>query len=120
MDIEFTLVRLKRTKEPVAFFERVDDIIELCQKIDFICSPADCEYADCPVDLPFSLYFPMKKEKGVDDAEIVGAAVVSDIMAEAMVDAFDDPDNQWTSFPDGMSVGATDIDSAFPAPRMPF
>jgi hypothetical protein len=121
MDYEFTLVRIKSTKEPVAFFERIDDIMELIAKIDILTTPAGCEYADCPVSMPIDIYFPMIcKDYQNDEGEAfdcISSGTPSDEMSEAISDAFEDPENEWTDFPDGMSFGARSIDNAFPVDK---
>ena len=55
MKIELTLVRLKSTREPVAIYEREDDIVELGNKIDIVTYPGACQYLDCEINMPFSM-----------------------------------------------------------------
>jgi hypothetical protein len=56
-EINITLVRLKKTKEPVAVFENDMDITELGKAIDEITDPSECEYVDIDIFVPLQINF---------------------------------------------------------------
>ena len=69
--ISVTLVRMIETKEPVALFDRVDDIVELGKLIDEVTDPSLCEYLDCELALKLKLHYsnPEDEFEGLDDEQ---------------------------------------------------
>lgn len=105
MIIEVTLVRLKRTREPVAIYESVDNIVELGIKIDQIVDPQECEYLDAEMEIDFSLVcrgqFPEFSVREEVQLEAIEAFVPDNEMAFTMLELFTDSSSLWCEMPQG-------------------
>ena len=74
IELELTIVRLTKTKEPVAVFDRVDCIFKLGFKTDEVANPTECEYADVEVLCDFEVFFKSKFESDCEDDEFFDKA----------------------------------------------
>lgn len=105
MKIELTLVRLKRTREPVAVFEKTDSIVHLGQMIDEITSPGDCEYMDAEIDLKLSMLcacqFPDFATNEQIQYDAISSMCMGDEMAIQILDLFSDSSTFWIEMPSG-------------------
>jgi hypothetical protein len=118
--IRSTLVRMKKTKEPVAIFERENDIIELGRKVDEVCDPSLCEYLDIDLNVNFSLLCHIGSHV-IDDTdfyeEIISGATLTGSMSQSIATAFQNKKNKWLGLPCGVDFLSTglSIDDRFGA-----
>ena len=105
MKIELTLVRLKRTREPVAVYEIVNDIVELGNKVDTITSPSECEYLDCEINIPFSMIcagqFPDFATNEESQFEAIESMYMGEDWCSELQSFFTDNSSLWVEMPVG-------------------
>lgn len=105
MIIELTLVRLKKTREPVAIYEMENDIVELGNKIDIITSPSDCEYLDCEINVPFSMVctgqFPDFATSEQSQFEAIESMRPGEDFCAELLELFTDNSSHWMDMPSG-------------------
>ena len=110
--IAVTLVRLKENKEPVAVFDKVDDIVLLGQKIDEITDPASCEYCDYELCIELSLLFTCNIAWPIKDDEdsIVDHCRIGSEFGDSVQDAFLDESIEWAELPESFDYLSTNLD----------
>jgi len=117
MKINVTLVRCKETKEPVAVFEQVDDIVRLGQMIDELTDPSICQYADHKIKIEFGILFPLGPS-GCDDPyncddEIINSGKMTYSMIDGMRHVFENTKLEWADLPCISYLGDCGIDERF-------
>ena len=101
IEIELTIVRMTKTKEPVAIFNRFDCIFRLGQNVDQVTDPSLCEYADVEITCSLEVFFYKTFKSKNDDSEFFdNASLGYDFLSEAQ-DKFDSSDTEWCEFPSG-------------------
>lgn len=105
MKLELTLVRLKKTREPVAIYEMENDIVELGNKIDMITSPSECEYLDCEINIPFSMVcsgqFPDFATNEESQFEAIESMRPGEDFCSELLELFTDNSSLWMDMPNG-------------------
>lgn len=103
IELGLTIVRLIKTKEPVAVFDRVDCIFKLGFKTDEVANPTECEYADVEVLCDFEVFFKSKFESDCEDDEFFDKASFGFDMLSEVHDKFNCADVEWCAFPEGFN-----------------
>ena len=123
MEIELTLVRITKTKEPVIATSYTGDIIELGRRIDEVTDPYGCEYKDvtveCSLQINWSDRAPNYKEMDeLEKVDFIDHGSFPEGLCLSLLDEFED-DHGWTEMPEGgnyLVVGPT-LDERFSGPR---
>jgi hypothetical protein len=115
--INITLVRAKKNGEPVAVFNRVDDIVNLGQKIDQVTDPSICQYADHQIKIEFGILFPLGSYDcddpyGCDDEIIESGKMIYD-MQTVIAEAFKCKKLKWADMPCISYLGDCELDERF-------
>lgn len=122
IELELTIVRLKKTKEPVAIFDRVDCIFKLGFKTDEVANPAACEYADVEILCDFEVFFKSRFKSDCEEDEFFDKASFGfDMLSEAH-DKFNSSDVEWCEFPEGFNYLQTsgEVEDRMLSKEVPF
>ena len=103
MKLNLTIIRLIETREPVAIYEQVNDIMELGFRIDEITDPKICEYSDVELDVPFEMVcggqFPKFTVCENEQFDAIAAMSPGDDVTIELLKCFLDPDVLWMEMP---------------------
>lgn len=110
IELELTIVRLTKTKEPVAIFNRFDCIFHLGQNVDQVTDPALCEYADVEITCSLEVFFYKSFKNKGDEEFFENASLGWDFLSEAQ-DKFASADTEWCEFPSGFDYVSSSGDA---------